>query len=187
MPVPSDFVSIFIDLTNKFESPTSFWKWSAYAAIAATLRFNCYLNWGTTKLYPNLYVLLLADSAAYRKDAGPELVEELLKELSHTKVITGRASWQGIVDELSQDTGNKKTGIPIKHGAGIIIALELTAMFVEDSSLIKMMTEAYAFVPEYDYILRGGKTKIKNRCITLLGGSNETLLRSFYTAEASYG
>lgn len=182
-----DFVKSFVDCTAEFESPTSFWQWSAYASVAATLRFNCYLKWGTSNLYPNLYILLLADSAAYRKDAGPELCEELLRECSHTKVISGRASWQGIVDELSQDIGNKKTGIPIKHGAGIIIAKEFTSSFVEDNSLIQMMTEAYSYAEEFEYILRSGKTKIKNRCLNMLGGSNETLLRDLYNTKAVYG
>jgi len=182
-----DFIKTFCELTKEFESPTSFWKWSAYAAVAAQLRFNCYLNWGTSKLYPNLYVLLLADSAAYRKDAPPELVAELLKDCQHTKVIMGRASWQGITDELAADAGNKRTGIPIKDGACIVIALELTAAFVEDPSLVKMMTEGYAFMAEYEYILRKGKTKITNRCINLLGGSNETLLRDMYNTQANYG
>jgi len=99
----------------------------------------------------------------------------------------GRASWQGITDELATDAGNKRTGVPIKDGAAIIIALELTSSFVEDPSLIKMMTEGYAFMAEYEYILRKGKTKVTNRCINLLGGSNETLLRDMYNTQASYG
>lgn len=181
-----DFVESFVQSTKEFESPTSFWKWSAYSAVAATLRFNCYLNWGTSKLYPNLYILLLADSAAYRKDAAPELVAELLKESSHTKVIQGRSSWQGICDELSNDVG-KKSGVPIKYGGGIIIATEFTASFVEDNSLIQMMTEGYSFASEFEYLLRSGKVKIKNRCINLLGGSNETLLRDLYSVKATYG
>lgn len=182
-----DFVESFCDITKNFESPLSFWKWSSYGAVAATLRYNCNLKWGTSNLYPNLYILLLADSAAYRKDAGPELVGELLKECAHTKVIMGRASWQGILDELSQDIGNKKTGVPIRNGAGTIIAMEFTAAFVEDPNLIKMMTEGYSYVEEFEYTLRGGKTKIKHRCINMLGGSNETLLRDLYNIQASYG
>lgn len=183
----SDFVTLFVDYTKEFESPTSFWTWAAYAGIAATLRSNCHIKWGSSNLYPNIYVLLLADSAAYRKDAGPDLISDLLKESSHTKVIKGRSSWQGIVDELSQDIPNKKSGVPLRGGSGIIIATEFTASFVEDNHLIQMMTEAYSFESEYEYTLRGGKVKIKDRCLTLLGGSNETLLRDLFNAKATYG
>jgi hypothetical protein len=185
--VQDNFVSLFCEYTEHFESPSSFWRWSAYGAVAASLRFNCYIKWGTSKLYPNLYILLLADSAAYRKDAGPELVEDLLRDNGHTKVISGRASWQGIVDELSQDKPIKKGGMPVRGGGGIIIATEFTAAFVEDPSLIKMMTESYGYKEEFEYILRSGTVKIKNRCLSLLGGSNETLLRDLYGTQATYG
>jgi hypothetical protein len=186
--VQDTFINLFIEYTKEFESPTSFWKWSAYGAVAASLRFNCSIKWGTGNLYPNMYILLLADSAAYRKDAGPELVEELLKENGHTKVIAGRISWPAVVDELSQDRPAKKGGIPIRGGGAIIIATEFTAAFVEDASLIKQMTESHGYKEEFDYILRGtGTVKIKNRCITMLGGSNETLLRDLYGQQATYG
>lgn len=181
------FISQFLEFTKDFESPTSFWRWSAYGAISATLRFNCYINWGSSNLYPNTFILLLADSAAYRKDAGPELVGELLKEHAHTKVISGRATWPGIIDELSTDIGNKRTGVPIKDGAGIMIAKEFTAMFISDPSLVRNMTEAYSYEEEFQDTLRGGKSKIKKRCLSILGGSNETLLRSVFSNEAVYG
>ena len=185
--VHADFVSLFLELTKQYESPTSFWRWSCYAGIAALLRNNIFHPWGTTKLYPNIYVLLLADSAKFRKDAGPSLIEELLREISHTKVISGRASWQGILDELSQDIGNKKTGVPLKGGSAIIIAPELSAFFVSDTQLIPMITDGYAFAAEFPYTLRGGKVVVKNRCITLLAASNETLLREVYDMRANEG
>lgn len=176
-----DFVSHVIEATKDFESPASFWRWSAYAAIAATMRHNVYVPYGREKLYPNIYVLLLADSAISRKDAGPKLVSEILRELKNTKVIQGRASWQGICDELYHDVGQ------LRGGAAIIIAPELSAFFVDDPSLIPNITEGYAYEKEFDYILRGGKIKVKDRCITMLAASNETLLRKVYNEDALHG
>ena len=59
MPFVEDYVSFFKD----YESPTSFWKWSAYAAIAAVLRDSIFLQQGDLVTYPNIFVLLLAQSA----------------------------------------------------------------------------------------------------------------------------
>jgi len=183
-----DFVTLFIQATQNYESPTSFWRWSAYATIAAVLRNNCWHNWGSSnKIYANIYVILLADSAKFRKDAGLKLAGDLLNEVAHTKVISGRASWQGILDELSMDIGNKKTGIPLKGGSCIILAPELSAFFVADPQLIPMITDGYDFKEEMQYTLRGGKTLIKNRCITMLAASNETLLKEVYDVRALYG
>jgi len=58
-----NFINDFITLTSEYESPTSFWRWSAYAVVAATLRNNVHIQAGLRRIYPNIYVVLLADSA----------------------------------------------------------------------------------------------------------------------------
>src|SRR5574341_1265274 len=98
-----EFISRFIDFTKEYESPTSFWRWSAYALIAAILRDSCFYHHGLYKTYPNLYIILLAESAEYRKGGPFKPVSKLVRLLKNTKVIEGRASVQGIIDDLSQD------------------------------------------------------------------------------------
>ena len=46
----------------ELESPSSFWRWSAYAAISAVLKDNVWFNKQIYNLYPNIYVMLHADS-----------------------------------------------------------------------------------------------------------------------------
>jgi predicted transcriptional regulator len=181
------FVSRFIDFTKEYESPTSFWKWSAIATVAATLRYNVFFPHGLGKIYPNVYTLLLADSAEYRKDAGPKLASELLREVANTKVIEGRGSFQAITEALAYDVANKKTGGPLRGGACIIIAPELAAFFVSDPQLIPNITSWYDFREEHVENLKSGKLTIKNRCINLLAASNETFLREVYDDRAIYG
>src|SRR6266850_1042870 len=182
-----DFVNLFMDYTKEYESPSSFWRWSAYTAIAAMLRFNVYYPHGLGKVYPNIYTILLAESAEYRKDAGPKLVKELLKTVNHTRILEGRGSFQAIVNDLSQEVPHKN-GVPIRGGGAIIIAPELAAFFVEDKQLIPNITNWYEFDPEYKESLKGsGTITVKNRCITMLAASNETYLREVYDDRAIYG
>jgi hypothetical protein len=183
----ADFAAQLIEFTKEYESPTAFWKWSAYATIAAVLRNNVYFKYGLGEIYPNIYAVLLADSAEYRKDAGLKLASELLRELSNTKIIEGRASFQAIIDDLAHDKGNKK-GFTPRGGACIIIAPELAAFFVADPQLIQNLTNWYEFRDEHQEKLRGtGTVTIKNRCINLLAASNETFLRDVYDTRAMYG
>src|SRR5258706_15849366 len=99
-----NFSSAFIQFTAAYESPTSFWRWSSYALVAAILRDNVYFEHGLFKTYPNIYVILLADSAEYRKGGSFPLVTELLlhEEIRNTKIIQGRNSVQAVIDDLSQ-------------------------------------------------------------------------------------
>ena len=99
--MPNTFISSYLEHTKIYESPGSFWRWSAYASIAALLRDNCYLKQGDRLLFANIYVLFLAESGT-RKGPPIDLSETLLSKLAITKIISGRASVQAILDELSR-------------------------------------------------------------------------------------
>lgn len=181
------FVSSFISYYEEMESPTSFWRWAGYATIAATLRDRVYYEFGTGRIYPNIYVILLADSAEYRKGAPIIAARSLLNLVKVTKVFSGTASIQGILDDLSQDVADKQTGMPIKGGSSIITADELASFFVSDPRLIPLITDIWEYRDEYPYKLRGGSIIIKNICTSLLAASNETFLREVYDPRAIYG
>ena|GEM_PF-2726213 len=181
-----DFVKNFIHYTREYESPTSFWKWSAYSTIGALLRNNLFYKHGTGEIYPNLYVILLADSGG-RKDPPLKLANKLLDLMLHTKVISGSASKEAVLDYLSQDVGIRKTGITVRGGQGIILASELAGFFLDDPKLIEYLTDWYDYKEHYERSLRSGRFIVNNFCLSLLGASNEELLQTIYTRRATYG
>lgn len=176
-----DFITQFINFTKEYESPTSFWRWAAYAAVASVLRNNVYFEHGLRRTYPNLYVVLLADSAEYRKSGPPIAISKFLKELKASRVIIGRSSVQAIIDDLSQNVG------ALKGGSCLLCAEELASFFVNDPALIPLITDMYDFRAEYEYNLKSGKVKINDLCVTMLAASNETFLKEVYTNAAVYG
>lgn len=183
-----DFVKDLIDLTKPYESPTSFWKWSAYATIAATLRHNFFVDQGLLKTQCNVYVVLVASSGQSRKDNPIRTAGRLLtaQECKATKVFQGRATTQGIVDALSKH--EQRGGVTLQGGGCAIIAPELSASFVQEPSLIEHLTDLYDAKEEYDVSLKStGRVFVKDVCITLLGGSNEQLLMKVYSGDAVYG
>lgn len=183
------FIREFIEFTKNEESPENFWRWAAYATVAAVLRDSAYYDHGMRKTYPNIYVVFLAQSANNRKSGPFNIVYSLLNHasVSNTKVIRGRSSIQSILEELSTDRGNNQTGMPVKGGSCLLAAEELASFFVNDPQLIPLLTDMYDFRELYDYKLRSGSMKIKNLCVTLLAASNEQLLKDIYTDAAIYG
>jgi hypothetical protein len=182
------FLTNYLEHTKHYESPTSFWKWSAYAVIAGILRDNCYYTQGDEKLYPNIYVLLIADSAVQRKDRPVRMVERLAQKVNNTKVINGRSSIQGILDELAKGETDKKTGKILKGGSAIWIAPEMSAGIVSDPDAIKILTDIYSFREKYDSRLRtSANFSIKNICFSFMAASNEELLRDVYDIKATMG
>ncbi len=183
-----NLIEDFISSTTDYESPTSFWRWSAYALVAGTLRDNVYLDHGIRRTYPNIYVVLLADSAEYRKSGPFVPVVNLLNTLGKTKVFQGRTSIQSVLDDLSQDLGSPYAkGITAKGGSGVLIAEELASFFVDDNQCIPILTDIYDYREHYPYNLKSKKIVIKNLCVTLLAASNETFLKEVYNNRAVYG
>ncbi len=183
-----NFVDLLLHHTRHYESPSSFWRWSAYTAIGAVLRDNCYRRLGENKIHPNVYTLILADSAVQRKGAPIKLCEKLVKRAESTKIISGRASIQGILDELSRGETDKKTGKLLAGGSALFCAEELSAGIVNDPEAVKILTDIYDFKDEYTSRLRGsGVFRIKNICFSMMAGSNEELLRGVYGSEAVNG
>lgn len=174
--------------TKEYESPSSFWKWSAYTTVSAVLRDNCYFRQGDISAYPNLYTLLLAQSAEHRKGNPVRFCERLVGKVHNTKVISGRASIQAVLDELSRGETNPKTGKILAGGSALFSAPELSAGMVNDPEAIKILTDIYDFKDEYTHRLRGtGTFRIKNLCFTFFAASNEDLLRDVYDSAAKFG
>jgi len=187
-PKKMTFVDLFLQHTQHYESPGAFWKWSAFTTVAAVLRDNCYRRMGDHKIYPNVYTLLLADSAVHRKGHPIKLCEELVKHTKSTKVISGRSSIQGILDELSRGETDKVTGKITAGGSALFSASELSAGIVNDPEAVKILTDIYDFKDEYTSRLRGsGVFRIKSVCFSLIAASNEELLRDIYDGKAIFG
>jgi hypothetical protein len=184
----SSFVSNFMDYTATYESPGSFFRWSAYAIASATMRDNIYFQYKDSRIYANIYTLLLADSAMHRKGNGLRIASDLLRAIKNTKLVEGRASIQALLDDLADVGGMSKTGKTIMGGSAIFLAPELSAAIVEDPAAVKILTDIYDFKKDYPISLKGsGKKSVTNLCFSMLAASNEELLKSVYDSNAVYG
>lgn len=182
------FIDHYLDHNKRYESPSSFWRWSAYASIAAVLRDNVYHGMGDSKLFPNVYVLTLAESGFHRKGRPVEFAEDLVREIVNTKVISGRASIQAIVQELARTETDKKTGKLIKGGSAIFFAPEMAAGIVSDPAAISILTDLYDPKKHYDTLLKTqAKSSISNLVFSMYAASNEELLKSVYDSSALRG
>lgn len=183
-----NFIESFIKYTKIYESPSSFWRWSAYATIAAVLRDNCHVELRDMAIYPNIYVLLLADSANHRKGLPVKFCEKYVKLIKNTKIISGRSSIQAILDELAKGETDRKTGKIMKGGSALFTARELSAGIVSDPAAVEILTDIYDFQDEWTSHLRGSANfTIHNLCFTIMAASNEDLLKGVYDMRALRG
>ena len=186
----SNFIETYLKHTSIYESPTSFWRWSAYASIAAILRDECWLPQGERKLFPNIYVLFLAESSGHRKGPPVDLSETLVNKTKKTKIISGRTSVEAILDELARVETDRKTGVISKAGSAIFYGAEMAAGIVASNDSLKILTDIYDYKTNpYKSRLRTGPCFNLERIVfSMLSGSNEAMLKGLFgTAEIQGG
>lgn len=172
----------------ELESPASFWYWSALAAVSAVLKDSVYLDKFLYKLYPNIYVMLHAESGI-KKGPPISMAKQLVREVNNTRIFSGRASIQGILKKLGESE-TKPGGVILKKSVGFICSSELTSSIVEDKVATKILTDLYdRQYNEGDWgsLLKMEEFTLRDPTVAMLTASNEAMSDDFFTQSAITG
>lgn len=172
----------------ELESPPSFWYWSAIAAISAVVKDQVWLDRQIFKTYPNIYVMLHADSGL-KKGPPIAMARQLVKAVNNTRIISGRSSIQGILKQLGTFQTQPGGKIPMKSVA-FICSSELSSSIVEDKVATKILTDLYDRqynIGEWQSLLKMETFDLKDPTITMLTATNEAMSEDFFTKSAIQG
>ncbi len=172
----------------ELESPQSFWRWSALAAISAVLKDKVWMDRQIYNLYPNIYVMLHAESGM-KKGPPISMAKQLVRPVGNTKIISGRSSIQGILKELG--TAQSQPGGKVSHNSvAFICSSELSSSIVEDKVATTILTDLYDRqynVGEWQSLLKMESFQLKDPTITMLTATNEAMSEDFFTKSAIQG
>ena len=178
-----------VEQHSELESPRSFWYWAGLCAISAVVKDHVWtLEGGAWHLYPNIYVILFADSGVGK---GPPiaLAHKLVKQVNNTKIISGRSSIQGILAKLSRD--QSRPGGQISSGsAGFIVASEFSSALVHDPAAMDILTDLFDRhwrQGDWDSLLKQEQFKLKNPTVSLLAGINKAHFDSLMESKDVFG
>ena len=163
---PSSWIYKYLEYTTGQESPTKFHLWSAISTIASTLARNAYMYRGYYAIYPNQYIILVAESALCRKSTAANIaIKDILTQSRTARLLRQKMTAEFLCVELA-----KKDAI---NNAVTIYAPEL-AVFLGasafQSGLIPLLTDLYDCPADADYKTKGaGEFLMKNVCINIMG------------------
>lgn len=173
---------------RELESPQSFWYWAGVAAISATVKDQIWLDRQIYNLYPNIYVMLHAESGL-KKGPPVNMAAKLVKAVNNTRIIRGRGSIQGILKELATTQTQPGGKVPMKSVA-FICSSELSSSIVEDKVATKILTDLYDRnynEGEWRSLLKMESFTLKDPTITMLTATNEAMSEDFFTRSAIQG
>lgn len=179
---------------EEFESPINFVWWSGVTAISAVVKDNIWVDRHLFKQYPNIFVILYADSGLKK---GPPInmartLVEKVNKLSKppvTKIISGRSSIQGILSVLSQHQTVPGGHINL-NSTGFICASELSSSLVKDEAAFDILTDLYDrswYEEKYENILKQEQISLTKPTISLLGGINEAHAEALFARKDVQG
>lgn len=177
-----------VEQHKEFESPLSFWKWSGMAAISAVVKDQIWLPRYLYNLYPNIYVMLHAESGL-KKGPPVAMAGKLVSQVNNTKIIQGRASIQAILKEMGTATSLPGGKISPANTA-FICSSELAASIVNDPVATTILTDLYDRHYRYDdwaSLLKMETFKLKDPTVTMLSATNDAMSASFFDKSAFQG
>lgn len=184
----SSWLDEIIRQHQDFESPLNFWRWSALAAISAVVKDNIWLDRYLYKLYPNIYVMLHAESGL-KKGPPVSMASQLVKAVGGSTIIEGRASIQGILKKMG--TSQSLPGGKIESNSRIFIcSSELTSSLVDDPVATRILTDLYDRhynVGDWESLLKMENFTLKKPTVTMLTATNEAMSQSFFNHSAIQG
>lgn len=171
-----------------FESPMSFWRWSALAAISAVIKDQVYLDRWFYKVYGNIFVMLYADSGL-KKGPPIAMANKLVQLVGNTNIIKGRSSIQAILKDMG--TAMTLPGGRIKSVNSVFISSsELSSSLVEDPAATKILTDLFDRnynEGEWKSLLKSDTFKLNNPVVTMLSGTNEAMSEELLRSSAVKG
>src|SRR3990167_989144 len=180
------FIDSIVDQHKEYESPISFWYWSALASVSAVLKDNVFIDRYIYKLYPNIYVMLHADSGI-KKGPPISMARKLTKNLAHCYV--GRSSIQGILKDMGS-TQTMPGGKFLDKTKAFICSSELTSSIVDDKVALTILTDLYdRNYNEGDWksLLKMEFFSLVSPTITMLTGTNEAQGEEFFLRKDIHG
>lgn len=173
---------------SELESPTNFWLWGGMAAISAVVKDNVWLDRQIYNLYPNIYVMLHAESGL-KKGPPISMAKQLVRAVNNTRIISGRSSIQGILKELGT-AQTQPGGKVMAKSTAFICSSELTSSIVEDKVATDILTDLYDRqynIGEWRSLLKMEQFNLKDPTITMLTATNPAHSEDFFGKKDIHG
>lgn len=161
-----DWIQGYLDYTEDQESPEQIHFWTALSVLSAAMRRQVYIDMGGVyKLFPNIYVLIVGESAKIRKSVAMEMGIKLLEEaVPDIFILRGRTTPEAVVKYANRtnitQNGMDPTKAVIRQDSHFLLyADELATLFGYDrimaSRMSILLTDIYSSKDKYPHLTKG--------------------------------
>jgi hypothetical protein len=180
-----DWVQAYLDYTENTESADVFHKWTAYSMISAVLRKKVRLELGRINVYPNMYIVLVAEPGVARKSQAISYGTKFLDKLPDVFTTADSITREALLDDLEKCAVDEPLpgGETMRHTSISIIAKEFEIFLgqkVENTKMLVLLTDLFDAqeVPWKYRTKSSGTNIIPSVYVNLLGATTPESLAS---------
>ncbi len=172
--LPNGVIHGVCELMSETEVPEPFSMWGGISCISAALGRTSFIDQGHYTVYPNLYIVLVADSAKCRKSTMISTVNSLLREVRpELHLMSQKSTPEALIEDMCGYIPDGDSRV-VNSATGIVIADEVSTFIDRNSfttGMIPILTKLYD-CQDFDYRTRShGVELVENPCLSILGGS----------------
>jgi len=181
----SNWLDAYAEYTEETESAPAFHRWVSLSLISAVLRKKVWLELGRIKVYPNMYVVLVAEPGIARKSQAISYGVDLLNEVPDIVLSADAVTKEAMLQDL--EAGAKDTIMPdgtnLRHASLSIISKEFESFLGqrgENTKMLVLLTDLFdcSEVPWKYRTKNSGSSTIPSVFLGILGATTPDSLAS---------
>lgn len=184
----SDWLTAFVDYNKAFsETPEKFLYWSGVSAIAAALERRVWIDQGRYSLYPNFYIVLVADPGRVQKSTTINTATSLLKKVPGINLSPKSCTWEGFIKLLSGMHRAEQQEVTLEGEntavAPIMVAASELSVFLDPSNegLVSSLIELWDCGDVFDRFTKMyGMETVEKPCVNIFAGTTPAWIRQSF-------
>lgn len=179
-----NWIESYLEYTANHEAPELFHYWCGITVLGAVTARKVWFDQHYYKLFPNLYVTLVAPAGRCRRSVATDISVRLLRHAEAITVVSEKGTPEGILKTLEAEYFDERSAIFI-HAPELAVFLGKQQY---NEGLIALLTTLYNCPDSFDFATRQApKLQIENIFIAMLGATAPEWLTDAIPAIASSG
>ena len=187
----NDWLNGYLKYSENSEPPQSYHIWIGLGMIAGALQRRAYVKWGSTIIYPNLYVVLVGPSGKAKKGTALNIGKPILKQAS-VKVIEGAITPEKLTRRMGEALANITNGTTgkVEFQCAVTYVSDELSVFLGQNNLrlLANLCDWYDCPADWTYDTKGqGTDKLEGICFNMIAATAPDWLPSILPKEAVGG
>jgi len=182
----ADWVRSYLELTKEQESPNLFHLYCGFFALSAVLGRKVYVDRGFYRIYPNIYVVLVAGSGMCRKTSAIQIAEGMIRmACPDLEFVAQKITPEALFGVLHRrfKVFNRSEAIISAEELGVFLGAEQ-----KNLDLVQLLTKIYNCPEMLDYETKGRGREVASKAFaTMIAGTTPDWMRLSLPSSSTSG